>query len=83
VKAHESPARAVLRGKADAGLGLRATAAALDLDFVTLGRERVVLRAAPDRAEKPAVRELAAALADADADTDADLPGYDVEVDPD
>ncbi len=72
VKAHESPARAVLGGKADVGLGLGATAEALDLDFVSLGHERVALRASPDRVGKPAVRELAAALADADVD----LPGY-------
>jgi putative molybdopterin biosynthesis protein len=73
-KAHESPARAVLDGRADAGLGLRSTAEALDLGFVSLGRERVAIRAAPDRVDKPAVRELAAAL---DA-VDVDLPGYDV-----
>jgi putative molybdopterin biosynthesis protein len=75
VKAHESPARAVLAGKAEAGLGLRATAAALDLGFVPLGHERVSVHAAPERTDKPAVRALAAAVADA---TDhADLPGYD------
>jgi putative molybdopterin biosynthesis protein len=74
VKAHESPARAVLGGKADAGLGLRATAEALDLGFLSLGRERVALRASPARVGKPAVRELAAALTDADVD----LPGYQV-----
>ena len=72
VKAHESPARAVLAGKADAGLGLRSTAASLDLDFVPLGEERVVLHAAPDRVSKPAVAELGAAL---DAELDI-LPGY-------
>jgi molybdate-binding protein len=76
VKAHESPARAVLAGKADAGLGLRATAEALGLGFVPLGRERVALRAAPDRVEKPAVRALEAALTDATADS---LAGYEVE----
>jgi putative molybdopterin biosynthesis protein len=75
VKAHESPARAVLAGKADAGLGLRATAEALGLGFVPLGHERVVLRAAPDRTAKPAVRALASAV----ASTDVDLPGYAVE----
>jgi putative molybdopterin biosynthesis protein len=75
VKAHESPARAVRSGSADAGLGLRATAEALGLAFVSLGHERVVLHAAPDRADKPAVRELADALTDSDV---ASLPGYDV-----
>ena len=75
VKAHESPARAVLAGKADAGLGLRATAETLGLGFVSLGHERVALQAAPDRVEKPAVQELGAAL----ADSATDLPGYQVE----
>ena len=74
VKAHESPARAVLEGRADAGLGLRATAAALGLDFVPLGHERVTVHGAPGRTEKPAVGELAAALSAAAVD----LPGYDV-----
>ncbi|WP_136600957.1 molybdopterin biosynthesis protein [Salinigranum halophilum] len=77
VKAHESPARAVRSGKADAGLGLRATAETLGLDFVSLGHERVALLAAPDRANKPAVGELVDALADS-ADDRALLPGYDV-----
>jgi putative molybdopterin biosynthesis protein len=72
VKAHESPARAVRAGKADAGLGLRSTAEALGLGFVSLGDERVVIHAASDRAGKPAVAELADALETADAD----LPGY-------
>jgi putative molybdopterin biosynthesis protein len=73
VKAHESPARAVLEGRADAGLGLRTTAEALGLDFVSLGHERVTVHGAPDRTEKPAVRELTTALSAADVD----LPGYD------
>jgi putative molybdopterin biosynthesis protein len=77
VKAHESPARAVLAGKADAGLGLRTTAEALGLDFVSLGHERVVVHAAPDRSDKPAVSELVDALADSDDELTA-LPGYDV-----
>jgi putative molybdopterin biosynthesis protein len=72
VKAHESPARAVLAGKADAGLGLRSTAESLGLGFVSLGEERVVLHAAPDRVAKPAVTELAEALDSATVD----LPGY-------
>jgi putative molybdopterin biosynthesis protein len=77
VKAHESPARAVLAGKADVGLGLLATAASLGLDFVSLGHERVVLHAATDRVDKPAVSELADALADSTHEREA-LPGYDV-----
>jgi putative molybdopterin biosynthesis protein len=77
VKAHESPARAVLVGKADVGLGLRATAESLGLDFVSLGHERVVLHAAADRVDKPAVSELADALADSTHERES-LPGYDV-----
>ena len=58
-KGIESPARAVARGDADAGLGLRATAESLGLGFVALGTESVRVRAAPDRAGKPGVEELA------------------------
>ncbi|MFW5963944.1 MAG: molybdopterin biosynthesis protein, partial [Natronomonas sp.] len=41
VRAHESPARKVLAGKADAGLGLAATADALGMGFVPCGTETV------------------------------------------
>ncbi|MFB6304088.1 MAG: molybdopterin biosynthesis protein [Haloferacaceae archaeon] len=78
VRAHESPARKVAAGEADAGLGLRATAEKLDLGFVPLGSQRVRVRAAPDRAEKPGVRALADAVAAGDVVFDA-LPGYDYE----
>ncbi|MFC7154079.1 molybdopterin biosynthesis protein [Halomarina halobia] len=74
VRAHESPARKVLAGDADVGLGLRATAARLDVDFVPVGTETVRAFSTPDRAEKPAVRALAAAIDDGDAFDD--LPGY-------
>ena len=74
-KGVESPARAVARGDADAGLGLRATAASLGLGFVPLGTERVRLRANPDRIEKPGVGELDAALDDLDSVLDG-LTGY-------
>ncbi|ODR80705.1 molybdopterin biosynthesis protein [Haladaptatus sp. W1] len=62
VKAHESPARKVAAGTADAGLGLRSTADELDLDFVPLGEERVRILVNPNREEKAGVEELAAAL---------------------
>jgi molybdenum cofactor synthesis domain-containing protein len=75
LRAHESPARKVAAGEADAGLGLRATAAKLDLDFVSLGSQRVRVRAAPARADKAGVRAFADVLADADDVLD-DLPGY-------
>jgi molybdenum cofactor synthesis domain-containing protein len=62
VRAHESPARKVLAGDAEAGLGLKATAAALGTGFVACGTERVAVVADPDRAEKPGVRRLEAAI---------------------
>jgi putative molybdopterin biosynthesis protein len=73
-RAHESPARSVAAGDADAGLGLRATADRLDLGFVSLGEQRVAVHVADDRAEKAGVAELADALAD--PATFAGLAGY-------
>jgi len=75
-KGFESPARAVARGSADVGLGLRATADALGLDFVPLGTEPVRVRANPDRVERAGVEELAAELETA-SDVFASLSGYD------
>jgi putative molybdopterin biosynthesis protein len=75
-KAHESPARRVAEGAADAGLGLRATAAKLGLGFVPLGDQRVEVYANPDRTEKPSVRALASALEDVGSVL-ADLDGFD------
>ncbi len=75
VRAHESPARMVLAGRADVGLGLRATAASLGLGFVPLGEERVGVRANPDRTGKPGVEALAAALDDLDGVLEG-LVGY-------
>ncbi|PSP55127.1 molybdopterin biosynthesis protein [Halobacteriales archaeon QS_1_67_19] len=75
-KAHESPARKVAEGQADAGLGLRATAEKLDLEFASLGTERVRVLANPDRTDKAGVEELQTAL---DGRLDAvlaDLPGF-------
>jgi putative molybdopterin biosynthesis protein len=74
-KAYESPARAVRRGAADAGLGLRETASRLDLGFVPLGAQAVRVRADPSRAEKPGVRELERAIRDG-SDVFDSLPGY-------
>ncbi|MFO8115584.1 MAG: molybdopterin biosynthesis protein [Halorubrum sp.] len=75
VRAFESPARKVITGDADVGLGLRETADRLDCGFVSLGEQSVVVRAAPDRADRDAVRELAAALDDP-ADLLDGLAGY-------
>jgi putative molybdopterin biosynthesis protein len=74
-RAHESPARKVLAGAADAGLGLRATAEKLDLGFVSLGTQSVRVRAAPQRVDKPGVRMLGAQLDRVD-DLLTDLSGY-------
>ncbi|WP_284008466.1 molybdopterin biosynthesis protein [Haloarcula pelagica] len=57
-KGHESPARRVRSGAADAGLGLASTAVDLDLGFVPLGTETVTVLAHPDRTEKPSVERL-------------------------
>jgi putative molybdopterin biosynthesis protein len=75
VRAHESPARRVLAGKADAGLGLRATADRLDLGFVPVGTETVRVLANPDRTEKPAVARLGRVVASGEDVFDS-LPGY-------
>ncbi len=76
LRAHESPARKVIDGEADAGLGLRETAERLDLGFVPLGEQEVQVLVDPDRREKPGVRELEEVLernedVDAVADSDA------------
>ncbi|WP_049934100.1 molybdopterin biosynthesis protein [Halarchaeum acidiphilum] len=76
VRAHESPARRVRAGDADVGLGLRASAAKLDLGFVPLGEERVRVLANPERVAKAGVGELERAL-DGIAGVVTDLPGYD------
>ena len=62
VRAHESPARKVRSGDRDVGLGLRATADRLGMGFVPCGTERVSVIADSDRAEKPGVKRLEAAI---------------------
>ena len=66
-RAHESPARAVLSGGADAGLGLAVTAERLDVAFVPVGEETVRVLAAPERAHKPGVEALETAIAEGGA----------------
>ncbi|SHG79403.1 molybdopterin biosynthesis protein [Halobaculum gomorrense] len=75
VRAHESPARRVLAGDADAGLGLRATAERLDTGFVPLGTQPVRTYANPDRGDKPGVVALREAIDEGDDVFDA-LAGY-------
>jgi len=74
-QAHESPARKVAAGQADAGLGLRATATDLGLGFVSLGTQAVDVVAAAERAEKAGVRDLERAL-DGAGDPAASLDGF-------
>ncbi|OVE85383.1 molybdopterin biosynthesis protein [Natronolimnobius baerhuensis] len=62
LRAHESPARKVIAGEADAGLGLRETADRLDLGFVPVGSQSIRVLTNPDRIDKPGVRELESAL---------------------
>jgi molybdate-binding protein/DNA-binding transcriptional regulator YhcF (GntR family) len=59
---HLAVAGAVAGGAADAGLGIRAAARALGLDFVPLARERYELAVYPATRERPAVRAMLAAL---------------------
>ena len=59
---YESPARSVAAGDADAGLGLRSTAATLELGFVPVGRQTIRLLANTDRVDKPAVEALASRI---------------------
>jgi putative molybdopterin biosynthesis protein len=75
LEAHESPARRVAAGRADAGLGLRATAAKLDCGFVPIDEEQVRVLAAADRIEKPGVEALGRELDDLD-ELCTDLPGF-------
>jgi putative molybdopterin biosynthesis protein len=78
VRAFESPARRVLAGDADAGLGLRETAERLGCGFVSLGEQSVIVRASPDRADREPVVELERALDDPDRVDDlvSGLAGY-------
>jgi len=75
VKAFESPARRVIDGRADVGLGLKTTADKHDLNFVSLGDQRVDLLVNPDRREKPAVDRLQAELTTL-PETESSLSGY-------
>jgi putative molybdopterin biosynthesis protein len=71
----ESPARRVADGRADAGVGLRATAERLDLGFAPVGRQRVALVAHADREDKPGVAQFRDATASLTSIC-AELPGY-------
>jgi len=64
VNAFESPARRILDGRADVGVGLRTTAEKHGLEFVSLGDQPVRVLGNPDRREKPAFDQLRAGLLD-------------------
>ena len=74
-KGVESPARAITQGNADVGLGLRMTAAERNLEFISLGTQRVTVEANPDRIEKSGVTELSDNL-DSDIANIGSYPGY-------
>jgi putative molybdopterin biosynthesis protein len=76
VRAHESPARRVADGEAEAGLGLRATADRLDLGFVPLGWEPVVVSVAAGRRDKDGVDDLETAIDERLGDLLASRSGY-------
>jgi putative molybdopterin biosynthesis protein len=76
---HLAVAAAVASGAADAGLGIRAAARALDLDFVPLAHEQYQLVMPRAFYESEHLRPLLDLLADDDFQTAvSDLPGYDV-----
>lgn len=74
-KGVESPARAVIQGNADVGLGLRISAAERGLEFIPVGIQQVTVEANPDRVEKPGVQELSNALDSNTTNIDS-YPGY-------
>ncbi|MCA8967662.1 MAG: substrate-binding domain-containing protein, partial [Planctomycetes bacterium] len=73
-------ALAVLSGKADAGLGIRSTVTALNLDFLPLARERYDLVVGRRDWFEPALQALARfTTTPAFAARAADLGGYDID----
>ncbi len=76
---HLAVAAAISSGTADAGLGIRAAARALELDFVPLAQERYDLVIPRQYYESELLRPLLELLHDADfRDVVSALPGYDV-----
>jgi len=76
---HLAVAAAVASGTADAGLGIRAAARALELDFVPLANERYDLVMPQIHYESDLLRPLLDLLHDAEFRTAvAAMPGYDI-----
>ncbi|MFB6086008.1 MAG: molybdopterin biosynthesis protein [Halodesulfurarchaeum sp.] len=57
-----SPAQRVANGSADVGVGLRFSTTQLDVDFVPIGTQPLVVRAAPERREKAGMEALERAM---------------------
>jgi putative molybdopterin biosynthesis protein len=76
---HLMVAASIASGRADTGLGIRAAAAALDLDFIPLTRERYDLVIPSEYMGMPKLKPLFEVMSDPDfmAAVSA-LPGYDV-----
>lgn len=73
-----SPARRVAAGEADVGLGVRASTADLDVDFVPVGKEVLTVLANPDRAEKSGLQRLRELTHSELSSLAAELSGYTV-----
>jgi molybdate-binding protein/DNA-binding XRE family transcriptional regulator len=79
VRGHMAAAHAVACGGADAGLGIRAAACALSLDFVPMGHVRFDLVVPSDHADHPVVSLVLDMLNGRSLRDDlSSLPGYDV-----
>jgi putative molybdopterin biosynthesis protein len=75
---HTAVAALVADGSADCGLGIRAAAVALDLDFVPLASEPYELALRADELDEPRIAALLATLRSATLHAEVDaLPGYD------
>jgi putative molybdopterin biosynthesis protein len=75
---HTAVAALVADGSADCGVGIRAAAAALDLDFVPLAREPYELALRAASLDEPRIAALVACVASAALRAEIDaLPGYD------
>lgn len=72
----ESPARSVAAGRADAGVGLRATTDQFDVDFVPVGRQRVGVYPSPERRGKSSVVTLNETVAESLQSACESLAGY-------
>jgi putative molybdopterin biosynthesis protein len=76
---HLAVAAAVASGVADCGLGIRAAATALDLDFVPLSKERYDLVVPADYYDSPLLQPLLALMHDPEFRAAVSAtPGYDV-----